>query len=254
MTQSYITTYSITILYYDTVSCPFYSTLDSLWAFLTPLSVCLRQRIIHMMLYYHSMMSWLLISSLTPRSSTNTGEHLVSVASPGIWCDEMGGGGGEWNSVTGCVVRNQSSLTSSSPAPPSPAPPPPQYHHLERMPETGLVAELDSRAIGPLPRWRGKSWREKGHFAVHACLSSALALRSWTAARSADVDCPAPPQDNIHCCSSLVQPWGGERTSRLWGSVTGLIEKHRLQGLASLQIPTRNICCTNQVVQYQQPM
>lgn len=69
---------------------------------------------------------------------------------------------------------------------------PPVHCHLERMPGTGLVAELGSRA-----QKAKKSLEENGLFAVHACLSCVLALWCWLAASSADVSCPASQQDNI---------------------------------------------------------
>lgn len=73
---------------------------------------------------------------------------------------------------------------------------PPVHHHLQRMPRTGLVAELDSQARSAASLER-KILEGKGLFAVHACLSCALALWCWTPACSADVDCPASQQDNI---------------------------------------------------------
>lgn len=70
------------------------------------------------------------------------------------------------------------------------------HHHLERMPGTGLVAELDSRARSAA-RLEKKILEGKSLFAVHACLSCVLALWCWTAACSADVGRPASQQDNI---------------------------------------------------------
>lgn len=119
---------------------------------------------------------------------------------------------GERYSVAGCVVRNQSSLSLICRFTP------PVHDHLERMPGTGLVAELDSLARSAARLGR-KVLEGKGLFAVHACLSCDPAPRRWTSAHSADVGCAASQQDNILL---LWRPKRGHKTkSPEPGLVTG---------------------------------
>lgn len=128
----------------------------------------------------------LLINSLTPCWSTRRGEHPVFMATAGIWREEEENGTRPPDVLSG----------TSHHSPPNLPVHPLVHHHLERMPGTGLVAELDSRARSAA-RLEKKILEGKSLFAVHACLSCVLALWCWTAACSADVGCPASQQDNI---------------------------------------------------------
>lgn len=62
----------------------------------------------------------LLINSLTPCWNTMTRGRPASVAVPGKWREDERG---EWDSATGCVVRNQSSISSWSLSSPPCSPP-----------------------------------------------------------------------------------------------------------------------------------
>lgn len=95
------------------------------------------------------------------------------------------------------------------------------------MPETGLVAELDSQAR-TTARLKKKILEEKCLFAVHACLSCVLALWFWPAARSADVGCPASQQDNIKL---IWHPYSAQKS-----------ENPRDCGLAAEQLHFRVYC------------
>lgn len=117
----------------------------------------------------------LLMNSLSPRRSTNTG---YSILRRGLrWhVTEAGGDRGRMRGEESAVILLLISTLSL-----------PVRRHLERMPRTGLGGGKPSSSLPPLPGLRGKSWRETDLLQISLCGAS---RQGNISARLASETCP----------------------------------------------------------------